>query len=151
MRAQSFSCVRLFATPWIVARQVPLSMEFCRQEYWSGLPCPSPGDFPNPGIEPKSLKSPALAGKYFTTSATWEAFSLLGIPYFSSVQFIRSVVSYCLRPMNSSMPGLPVHHQLSEFTPTHVHRVGDAIQPSHPLSSPSPPAPNPSQHQSLFQ
>ena len=53
--------------------------------------------------------------------------------------------------MNRSMPGLPVHHQLPEFTQTHVHRVGDAIQPSHPPSSPSPPAPNPSQHQSLFQ
>ena len=54
-------------------------------------------------------------------------------------------------PMNRSTPSLPVHHQLSEFTQTHVHRVGDAIQPSHPLSSPSPPAPNPSQQQSLFQ
>ena len=51
-------------------------------------------------------------------------------------------------PMNCSMPGLPVHHQLPEFTPIHVHRVSDAVQPSHPLSSPSPPAPNPSQHQS---
>ena len=54
-------------------------------------------------------------------------------------------------PMNRSMPGLPVHHQLPEFTQTHIHRVSDAIQPSHPLLSPSPPAPNPSQHQSLFQ
>ena len=54
-------------------------------------------------------------------------------------------------PMNCSTPGLPVHHQLPEFTQTHVHRAGDAIQPSHPLSSPSPPAPNPSQHQGLFQ
>ena len=53
--------------------------------------------------------------------------------------------------MNRSTPGLPVHHQLPEFTETHVHGVSDAIQPSHPLSSPSPPAPNPSQHQSLFQ
>ena len=53
--------------------------------------------------------------------------------------------------MNRSMPGLPVHHQLPEFTQTHAHWAGDAIQPSHPLSSPSPPAPNPSQHQSLFQ
>ena len=52
--------------------------------------------------------------------------------------------------MNRSTPGLPVHHQLLEFSQTHVHQVGDAIQPSHPLSSPSPPAPNPSQHQSLF-
>ena len=53
--------------------------------------------------------------------------------------------------MNCSTTGLPVHHQLPEFTQTHIHRVGDVIQPSHPLSSPSPPAPNPSQHQSLFQ
>ena len=67
---------------------------------------------------------------------------------------IRSVAQLCLMlcdPMNHSTPGLPVHHQCREFTQTHVHRVSDAIQPSHPLSSPSPPAPNPSQHQSLFQ
>ena len=68
----------------------------------------------------------------------------------SSIQFSRSVVSDSLRP-NESHHALPVHHQLPEFTQTHVHRIGDAIQPSHPLSSPSPPAPNPSQHQSLFQ
>ena len=70
-----------------------------------------------------------------------------------SVQF-SSVAQLCLtlcNPMNRSTPGLPVHHHLPEFTQTHVHWVGDAIQPSHPLSSPSPPAPNPSQHQSLFQ
>ena len=54
-------------------------------------------------------------------------------------------------PMIRSTPGLPVHHHLVEFTQTHIHRVSDAIQPSHPRSSPSPPAPNPSQHQSLFQ
>ena len=70
---------------------------------------------------------------------------------FSSVQFSRSVVSNSLRPHESQHPGLPVHHQLPEFTQTHVHRVSDAIQPSHSLSSPSLPAPNPSQHQSLFQ
>ena len=69
----------------------------------------------------------------------------------SSVQFSRSVVSDSLRPHESQQSGLPVHQQLPEFTQTHVHRVGDAIQPSHPLSSPSPPVPNPSQHQSLFQ
>ena len=71
----------------------------------------------------------------------------------SSIQF-SSVTQSCptlCDPMNRSMPGLPLHHQLPEFTQTHVHRVSDAIQPSHPLSSPSPPAPNPSQHQSLFQ
>ena len=69
------------------------------------------------------------------------------------VQF-SSVAQLCptlCNPLNCSTPGLPVHHQLPEFTQTHVHRVGDAIQPSHPLLSPSPPAPNSSQHQSIFQ
>ena len=69
------------------------------------------------------------------------------------IQF-SSVAQSCLTlcdPMNRSTPGLPVHHQLPEFTQTHIHQVSDAIQPSHPLSYPSPPAPNPSQHQSLFQ
>ena len=72
---------------------------------------------------------------------------------FSSVQF-SSATQPCptlCDPMNCSMPGLPVHHKLPEFTQTHVHRVSDAIQLSHPLLSPSPPAPNPSQHQGLFQ
>ena len=71
----------------------------------------------------------------------------------ASVQF-SSVAQSCLTlcdAMNLSTPGLPVHHHLPEFTQSHVHRVGDAIQPCHPLSSPFPPAPNPSQHQSLFQ
>ena len=70
-----------------------------------------------------------------------------------SLQF-SSVAQSCptlCDPMNRSTPGLPVHHQLPEFTQIHIHRVHDAIQPSHPLSFPSPPAPNPSQHQSLFQ
>ena len=70
-----------------------------------------------------------------------------------SVQF-SSVPQSCptlCDPMNRSTPSLPVHHQRPEFTQTHVHPVSDAIRPSHPLSSPSPPAPNPSQHQSLFQ
>ena len=72
---------------------------------------------------------------------------------FSYIQFssvTQSCPSLC-NPMNCSTPGLPVHHQLPEFTQTHAHLVGDAIQPSHPLSSPSPLAPNPSQHQQLFQ
>ena len=70
-----------------------------------------------------------------------------------SVQF-SSVAQLCLTlcdPMNCSTPDLPVHHQFPEFTQTHAHWVGNAIQPSHPLSSPSPPVPNPSQHQGLFQ
>ena len=90
VKVKSLSHVQLVATPWTAAYQAPLSMGFSRQEYWSGLPLPSP-------------------------------------------------------------PGLPVHHQLAEFTETHVHRVNDAIQPSHPLSSPSPPASSLSQHQGLFQ
>ena len=77
----------------------------------------------------------------------------LGDAYRFLIQFslvTHSCLTLC-HPMNRSTPGLPVHHQLPEFTQTHIHRVSDAIQPSHPLSSPSPPAPNPSQHQSLFQ
>ena len=66
-----FSSVQLCATPWTTACQAPLSIGFSRQEYWSGLPCPPPGDLPDPEIEPMSLTSPAMAGKFFTTSATW--------------------------------------------------------------------------------
>ena len=78
-----FSHVQLCAaTLWTVAHQVPLSMGFSRQEYWSGLPCPSPGDLPNPGIQPTSFMSPALAGRFFTTNATWEApYIYLYMPY----------------------------------------------------------------------
>ena len=75
------------------------------------------------------------------------------VPGISSVHF-SSVNQSCPTlsdPMNCNTPGLPVHHQLPGFTQIHVHRVRDAIQPSHPLSSPSPPAPNPSKHQSIFQ
>ena len=67
-----FSRVQLSVTLWTIACQNPLSMGFFRQEYWSGSPCPPPGDLPDPGIEHKSLMSPALAGRFFTTSATWE-------------------------------------------------------------------------------
>ena len=68
-----FSCVQLFVTQWTIAHQAPLSKGFSREEYWSRLPCPPPGDLLSPGIEPVSLMSPALAGISFTTSATWEA------------------------------------------------------------------------------
>ena len=76
------------------------------------------------------------------------------VVYIKGSDQIRSVAQSCptlCDPMNRSTPGLPVHYQLPEFTETHIHRVSDAIQPSHPLSSPSPLALNPSQHQSLFQ
>ena len=62
-----FSCVQLFATLWTVACQAPLSRRLSRQEYWSGLPCPPPGDLPDSGIRPESVISPALAGGFFTT------------------------------------------------------------------------------------
>ena len=66
--AQSLTCIQVFATPWTVAHQAPLSMGFSRQEHWSGLPLPSPWDLPDPGIKPTSPASPALAGRFFTTA-----------------------------------------------------------------------------------
>ena len=71
-----FSRVKLCETLWTLARQAPVSMGFSRQEYWSRLPCPSPGVLPDPGIDPASLNSPALACGFFTTNATWEATSV---------------------------------------------------------------------------
>ena len=68
-----FSRVQLFVTPWTAVHQAPLSMGFSRQEYWSGLPFPPPGDLLNSGIKPESLISPALADRFFTSSATWGA------------------------------------------------------------------------------
>ena len=65
-----FSCVRFRATPWTIALQTPLSMGLSRQEYWSWIACPPPGDFPDPGIEPTSLPSPALTGQFFTSRTT---------------------------------------------------------------------------------
>ena len=121
-----------------------MSLWFPSQEYCSGLPFPSPEYLPNPGIKPTS---PALAGRFFVIEPQRKP-KKYGSAQFSSVT--QSCPTLC-DPMNCSTPGLPVHHQLPEFTQTHVHGVGDAIQPSHPLSSPSPPAPNPSQHQGLFQ
>ena len=81
-----FSRVQLFATLWTVACQAPLSVGFGRQEYGRGLPCPPPGDLPNPGIETVSLMSPALVGGFFTTSATWEA----------QVNFTCCLIASCL-------------------------------------------------------
>ena len=132
-------------------------MGFSRQESWSGLPVPFPGNLPDPGIKPGF---PTLQADFFyhlshqgnvLYSANFTNQSNKG---FETSDQIRSVAQSCptlCDPMNRSTPGLPVHHQLPEFTQTHVHRVSDAIQPSYPLSSPSPPAPNPSQYQSLFQ
>ena len=119
-------------------------------------------------LEKISSLSHSIVFLFFFALATEEGFFLISPCYslelciqmdisflysLPSVQF-SSVAQSCptlCDPMNRSTPGLPVHHELPEFTQTHVHRVGNAIQPSHPLSSPSPPAPNPSQHQGLFQ
>ena len=117
-------CLTL-CTPMDLACQAPQSMGFSRQEYWTGLPCPPPGDLPSPGIELMSLMSPALAGEFFTTSAIWEA---LGWEYWSTklklelsphlirlpVQF-SSVAQSCptlCDPIDCSTPGFSVHHQL---------------------------------------
>ena len=145
-RAKSLQLCLNFSALWTVARQGPPSMKFSRQEYWNGLPCPPQGDLPDPEIEPASLVSPALAGRFFTTSATWETLGLASVQFSSVAQAYPTICD----PMNRSTPGLSVHHKFPEFTQTHVNRVGDAIQPSHPLSSPSPPAPNPSQHRGIF-
>ena len=156
------SHVCLFMTPWTVAHQDLLSMEFPRQDYWSGLPSPLSGVLfmvwlPITLVSTWTLfiLTTFIFSSFFPNHILKrendrEAQSYLGKIYHQFSSVIQSCPT--LRdPMNCSTPGLPVHHQLLEFTQTHVHRVGDAIQPSHPLSSPSPPAPNPSQHQSLFQ
>ena len=154
---KSLSLVRLFATPWVVAYQAPMSMGFSRQEYWSGLPFPSPGYLPDPGIEPRSatLEADTLTSEppreahyhimtpfipnYPMRSALSEVnvvtlafFWLVSMVYsFPSFYFLfllatESCLTFC-DPMDCSMPGYPVHHQLPEFAQTHVHRVSDAI------------------------
>ena len=133
------------------------------QEYWSRLSCPSPGCLPEPEIKSASLMSLELTGGIFTTNATWELkywiLKLLllllneGIKITSCFFRFSSVTQSgptLWDPMDCSTPGLTVYHHLLEFTQTHVHWVSDAIQPSHPLSSPSPPTFNLSQHQGLF-
>ena len=101
----------------------------------------------------KLLQGVSSINYYWVNKWFKEKYWTLVSSIFSSVQF-SSVAQSCptlCHPMNHSTPGLPVHCQLQELTQTHVYRVGDAIQPSHPLSFPSPPAPNSSQHQGLFQ
>ena len=89
-----FSHVRLCATPWTISRQAPLSMGFSRQEYWSGLPCSPPGDLPDPGIEPTSLMSPALAGRFFTSSAILVSYKL----YILRMKTSYSKTNYASKP-----------------------------------------------------
>ena len=110
-------------------------------------------------MSPPSIKQPKLlkAAASEQQDTLPHIVLIVKISFSKTLQFyvqFSSVAQSCptlCDPMNCSTPGLPVHHQLPEFTQIHVHQGSDAIQPSHPLSSPSPPAPNPSQHQSLFQ
>ena len=99
-----FSRVWLFETLWTVACQAPLYMGILQAEYWSGLPCPPPGDLPNLEMEPTSLMSPELAGMYFTTSATWEA---LIQDTAAAAKSLQSCLTLC-NPRDSSPPGSPV-------------------------------------------
>ena len=124
-----FNRVCLFATLWTVACQAPLSTGFSRQEYWNGLPCPAPEDLPNPRIEPMSLPSPALAGGFFTTSATWKAWSYVSVCVCVCVhtQCVRvhthSVLQSCLAlcsPLDCSVPGSSVHGNFQARIPEWV-------------------------------
>ena len=126
------SCASLFAIPCAVACQVPLSMEFFRQEYWSRLPFSTPRDLPDPEIELPSPASPTLAGRFLTTAKP------------ELLLFSHSVVSDSLQPHGLQCARLPCP------SPSPRPCVSDAIQPSCLLSSPSPPAFNLSQHQGLF-
>ena len=97
-----FSCVQLFVTLQAVAHQAPLSMGFLRQEYWSGFPCPPLGDLPDPWITPRSLTSPAWAGGFFTTSATWEAliYHTHHLNKIYHIILIDAEESFCLNPIS---------------------------------------------------
>ena len=129
--------------PRTLALQAPFSVGFFQAKILD-RPFPSPEAHPNPEMKPMSLASPALAGRFFTMAPPGKPSMLI---QFSSVA--QSCPTLC-DPMNRSTPGLPVRHQLPEFTQIHVHRVSDAIQPSHPPSSPSPLAFNLSQHQGPY-
>ena len=100
-----FSRVWLFVTLWTVAHQALLSMGFSRQEYWSGLSCPSPGDLPDLGIEPASDMTRALAGEFFTTSATWEATQ--GLQLTSKHKSVRAVINQSINHKLAEKPLFP--------------------------------------------
>ena len=115
-----------FPTPWSVACHAPLFVGFVRQEYWSGLPFPSPGDLPDPRIEPES---PPL---HADSESPWKP---LRIQSCSVTQLCPTLCT----PVDWSTMGFPVLHYLPQFAQTHVHWIDDAIQPSHPLSCLTPP------------
>ena len=186
-----------FASPWTILHHAPLFMRFSGEEYWSGLPLPSPEDLPDPGIKlvlPGLLHWRWILYHWDIREDRFDSYLLAVrcfLYYFSLFTFKvkDSSLSWCFcggwrrwwkwmvlntashhavrsgnqfssvaqlyptlcDPMNHSMTGLPVHHWLPESTQNHTHWLGDAILPSHPLLSPSPPALNLYQHQGLFQ
>ena len=99
------SRVWLFVTLWTLVRQALLSIEFSRKEYWSGLPCPPPGDIPHSGIEPASFICPALAGRFFTTSETWEAQNIHTAAAAAAAS-LQSCPTLC-DSIDGSLPGFP--------------------------------------------
>ena len=131
-------------------------MRFSWQVYWGGLPFPPPVD--HVLSELSTMSCPSWVALHSMAHSFIElreplhhdkAVIVKGIGYTPTSSVAQSSPTL-FDTMDCSTPGLPVHHQFPEFTQTHVHRVDDAIQPSYPLSSLSPPAPNPSQHQGLF-
>ena len=150
-----FSRVQLFVVLWTIARQASLSMGFSRQEYWSGLPFPLPGDLPNPGIKPASLISPALVGRFFTPSATWEVRPYIWLLFIKKksmkinawrfVQFSRSVVSDSLWPRDSQharpscpSPTLGVYPNSCPFSQWCHPAISSSVVPFfHPQSFPA--------------
>ena len=101
-----FSCDQLFVTLWSTAHQDPLSVGFSRQEHWSGLPCSPPGDLPDPGIEPESLMSPALGGRFFTNNATWETTHICIYLYTGLLQWLSGKESACQCRRHRFNPGI---------------------------------------------
>ena len=155
-RACMLICVWLFTTLRTIARQAPLSMGFPRQECWNGLPSPSPENLLNPGTEPKSPVSPALQADSFIIEPPGKPTVITSTSHKSNGNWrsldssvIQSCPTLC-DPMDCSTPGFPVLHHLQELAQPHVHCISNAIQPSLPLSSPSPPAFNLSRPQDLF-
>ena len=148
----------ILCRPLLLLPSIPPSIRVFSNESTLRMRWPKNWGFSFSVIKKKKKKSPGKSD--FSPCLIYEGYvSMLSPIYLKTKKNFRSdqsgsVAQSCsilCDPMNPSTPGLPVHHQLLEFTQTHVHRVSDAIQPSHPLSSPSPLAPNPSQHQSIFQ
>ena len=142
-----FSHVQLFVAPWAVARQDSLSMGFSRQEYWSGLPCPPPGDLPDPRSKSASLMSPALAGGFFTTSTTWEALDIIypnvkhTYPLTQQFHFWKFNCTSVWRPVckNVWQRWGGIHQRSLPLTPLYSS-VSRGWWPSQGLHLPAPPA-----------